>query len=81
MARITAPASRTRAEAEDACELIDVTYEELPALTDPETALDAAIWSALARSSSGFCSPSLIEYGTVVANTNNNVHVLKEVEK
>ncbi|MGE3158584.1 MAG: xanthine dehydrogenase family protein molybdopterin-binding subunit, partial [Xanthobacteraceae bacterium] len=39
---VCAVVARTRAEAEDACELIDVTYEELPALTDPETALDAA---------------------------------------
>ena len=37
-----APWSRARArEAEDACELVEVTYEELPAVTDPETALDA----------------------------------------
>ena len=31
----------TRAEAEDACELVEVDYEELPAVTDAETALDA----------------------------------------
>ena len=29
-------------EAEDACELVDVSYEPLPAVTDPETALDPA---------------------------------------
>jgi carbon-monoxide dehydrogenase large subunit len=34
--------ARTRAEAEDGCELVEVGYEELPAVTDPETALDAA---------------------------------------
>src|SRR6202012_1902802 len=33
--------ARTRAEAEDACALIAVEYEVLPAVTDPETALDA----------------------------------------
>src|SRR5262249_60788020 len=33
--------ARTRAEAEDACGLVEVSYEELAAVTDPETALDA----------------------------------------
>ena len=37
---VCAVVARTRAEAEDACELVEVTYEELPAVTDPETALD-----------------------------------------
>jgi len=37
---VCAVVARSRAEAEDACELINVTYEELPPLTDPETALD-----------------------------------------
>ena len=32
--------ARTRAQAEDAIELVEVTYEPLPAVTDPETALD-----------------------------------------
>jgi carbon-monoxide dehydrogenase large subunit len=38
---VCAVIARTRAEAEDACELVEVEYEELPAVTDPETALDA----------------------------------------
>ena len=38
---VCAVVARTRAEAEDACELVDVTYEELPAVVDAETALDA----------------------------------------
>src|SRR3954451_21385881 len=33
--------ARSRAEAEDACELVEVSYEELPAVTDAETALDS----------------------------------------
>ncbi len=37
---VCAVVAKTRAQAEDACELVDVTYEELPAVTDPETALD-----------------------------------------
>jgi carbon-monoxide dehydrogenase large subunit len=39
---VCAVVARTRAQAEDACELVEVTYEELPAVTDAETALDAA---------------------------------------
>ena len=37
---VCAVVAKTRAQAEDACELVDITYEELPAVTDPETALD-----------------------------------------
>src|SRR6266700_7667600 len=37
---VCAVAARTRAEAEDACELVEVSYEELPAVTDAETALE-----------------------------------------
>lgn len=37
---VCAVVARSRAEAEDACELIEVVYEELTPVTDPETALD-----------------------------------------
>jgi carbon-monoxide dehydrogenase large subunit len=37
---VCAVVARTRAEAEDACELVEVSYEPLPAVVDPETALD-----------------------------------------
>src|SRR5260370_27612252 len=37
---VCAVVARSRAEAEDACELVEVGYDELPAVTDPETALD-----------------------------------------
>lgn len=37
---VCAVVARTRAEAEDACELIEVQYEPLPPLVDPETATD-----------------------------------------
>lgn len=37
---VVACVARTRAEAEDACELVQIDYEELTAVTDPETALD-----------------------------------------
>jgi carbon-monoxide dehydrogenase large subunit len=38
---VCAVVAKTRAQAEDACELVDITYEPLPAVTDAETALDA----------------------------------------
>src|SRR3954463_6787790 len=38
---VCAGVTKTRALAEDACELVEITYEELPAVTDAETALDA----------------------------------------
>src|SRR5437763_13987859 len=34
---VCAVVARTRAEAEDACGLVEVSYEELPAVTDAET--------------------------------------------
>src|ERR1700730_17481867 len=37
---VCAVAARTRAEAEDACALVQVDYDPLPAVTDAETALD-----------------------------------------
>src|SRR3954463_16724617 len=37
---VGAVVARNRAEAEDGCELVAVDYEELQAITDPETALD-----------------------------------------
>ena len=39
---VCAVVAQTRALAEDACELIDVAYEELTPVTNPETALDPA---------------------------------------
>src|SRR6202043_2433398 len=38
---VCAVVARTRAEAEDACELVAVDWEEMPGVTDAETALDA----------------------------------------
>src|SRR5689334_212727 len=37
---VCAVVARSRAEAEDGCERVTVDYEELPAVIDPETALD-----------------------------------------
>src|ERR1041385_3221234 len=38
---VCAVVAKTRAQAEDACELVEVSYQELPAVTDPETALES----------------------------------------
>src|SRR5260370_19660602 len=38
---VCAVVAKCRAEAEDACALVEIDYEVLPAVTDPETALDA----------------------------------------
>src|SRR6266508_1733706 len=38
---VCAVVARSRAEAEDACELIEVAYQELPAVTDAERALES----------------------------------------
>src|SRR5437660_4680654 len=38
---VCAVVARSRAEAEDACELVEVSYEALPAVADPETALES----------------------------------------
>jgi carbon-monoxide dehydrogenase large subunit len=37
---VCAVVARSRAQAEDACALVEVDYEPLPSVTDPETALD-----------------------------------------
>jgi len=37
---VCAVVARTRAQAEDACALVEITYEALPPVTDPETALE-----------------------------------------
>jgi CO/xanthine dehydrogenase Mo-binding subunit len=39
---VVAVVAKTRAQAEDAAELVVIDWEELPAVTDPETALDPA---------------------------------------
>ena len=59
---VAAVVARTRAEAEDARALVAVDYEELPAVTDAETALDPArrssIRSSATISPSSACTPA-----------------------
>ena len=40
---VCAVVAKTRAQAEDACELVEIDYEELPAVVDAETALDPGV--------------------------------------
>ncbi|HEY4140591.1 MAG TPA: xanthine dehydrogenase family protein molybdopterin-binding subunit [Pseudolabrys sp.] len=62
---VCAVVARSRAEAEDACELVDVTYEELPAVTDPETALDAKTPVIHALLGDNLCFERKLDVGTV----------------
>src|SRR5512135_53936 len=62
---VCAVVARTRAQAEDACELVEVGYEPLPAIVDPETALDAK--TPLIHSSLGdnLCFERKVDVGKV----------------
>jgi carbon-monoxide dehydrogenase large subunit len=62
---VCAVVARTRAEAEDGCELIDIAYEELPAVTDPETALDAATPVIHASLGDNLCFERKLDVGEV----------------
>jgi len=62
---VCAVVARSRAEAEDACERVDVTYEELPAVVDPETALDAATPVIHASLGDNLCFERKLDAGAV----------------
>ena len=62
---VCAVVARTRALAEDAVELVDVTYEELPAVVDPETALDPATPPIHASLGDNLCFERKLDVGTV----------------
>ncbi|MDB5600659.1 MAG: carbon monoxide dehydrogenase [Xanthobacteraceae bacterium] len=64
---VCAVVARTRAEAEDACALVQVDYEELPTVTDPETALDAATHVIHADLGDNLCFERSLDVGTVDA--------------
>jgi carbon-monoxide dehydrogenase large subunit len=61
---VAAVVARTRAQAEDACELVEVTYEELPAITDAETALDATTPVIQPELGDNLCFERKLEVGT-----------------
>ena len=62
---VCAVIARTRAQAEDGCELVDVTYEELPAVTDPETALDPKTPVIHASLGDNLCFERKLDVGAV----------------
>jgi len=62
---VCAVVARTRAEAEDACELVEVAYEELPAVTDPETALDSKTAVIHASLGDNLCFERKLDVGAV----------------
>lgn len=62
---VCAVVARTRAEAEDACELVDVAYEELPTVTDAETALDTGTPVIHASLGDNLCFERKLDVGAV----------------
>src|SRR5499427_2872183 len=62
---VCAVVARTRAEAEDACELVEVRYEPLPAVTDPEVALDAKTPVIHASLGDNLCFERKLDVGAV----------------
>src|SRR5512136_681340 len=62
---VCAVVARTRAEAEDACELVEVRYEELSAVTDPEIALDAKTPVIHASLGDNLCFERKLDIGAV----------------
>jgi carbon-monoxide dehydrogenase large subunit len=62
---VCAVVARTRAEAEDGCELVDVSYEELPAVTNAETALDPGTPVIHASLGDNLCFERKLDVGAV----------------
>ncbi|HET9714667.1 MAG TPA: xanthine dehydrogenase family protein molybdopterin-binding subunit [Pseudolabrys sp.] len=62
---VCAVVARTRAEAEDACELVEIAYEELLAVTDPEAALDANTPVIHASLGDNLCFERKLDVGSV----------------
>src|SRR5690242_12367736 len=62
---VCAVVARTRAEAEDACELVEVKYEELPAVADPEVALDRQTPVIHASLGDNLCFERKLDVGAV----------------
>src|SRR6185312_2350617 len=62
---VCAIVARTRAQAEDAAELIDIAYRPLPAVTDAETALDAGTAVIHASLGDNLCFERKLDVGAV----------------
>jgi carbon-monoxide dehydrogenase large subunit len=62
---VCAVVADSRAEAEDACELVEVKFEELPPVTDPEVALDAKTPVIHASLGDNLCFERKLDVGVV----------------
>src|SRR5499433_1580212 len=62
---VCAVVANTRAEAEDACELVEVKYDELPPVTDPEVALDRKTPVIHASLGDNLCFERKLDVGAV----------------
>jgi aerobic carbon-monoxide dehydrogenase large subunit len=62
---VCAVVARTRAQAEDAAELVEMNYQPLPAITDPETALDAKTLVMHAALGDNLCFERKLDAGSV----------------
>lgn len=62
---VCAVVARTRAQAEDGCELVDVQYDPLPAVADPETALDPKTPVIQPELGDNLCFERKLEVGAV----------------
>jgi carbon-monoxide dehydrogenase large subunit len=62
---VCAVVANTRAEAEDACELVEMKYEELPPVTDPEVALDRQTPVIHASLGDNLCFERKLDVGAV----------------
>jgi carbon-monoxide dehydrogenase large subunit len=71
--------AESRALAEDATQLIDVEYEELPAVTNIETALDAATPLIHAQLGSNLCVERSVDSGGVDEAFARAAHVVEAV--
>ena len=74
---VCAVVARTRAEAEDACELVDVAYEELSAVTNAETALDAVTPVIHASLGDNLCFERKLDVGAVDRAFGNSDEVIE----
>jgi carbon-monoxide dehydrogenase large subunit len=62
---VCAVVARTRAQAEDACDLVQVSYEELPVVANPETALDPRTPVIHASLGDNLCFERKLDVGAV----------------
>ncbi len=69
--------AESRAQAEDALERVDIEWEELPAVTDPETALEAHVPVIHPELGNNLCHERLIDSGGVDEAFAHAAHVVE----